>query len=178
MSAAAVIQEIIQAGGEIWEEQGRVKFKGVPAHMVPLLRAHKAELLTLLSAPPAEITADDVAHAYDREERLAVQSEHLVPPDRGWDGVPMEPLPAPPAPKSMDEGGTPTMQRRTSVAPQSAPATVRCRDCARWTPGQTTEGIGRCTAPGNGPPPPGGSGYKAPYPNAPRRCPEYLGSAS
>lgn len=211
MNAADLMAEIMQAGGEIWIEGDRLKFRAVSARLVPLLKEYKAGLLAELPKrehgeccehglrliPPGENTpqSEDDVHrepCATAVERLAIQWESTQPrepdpaPVLGFDGMPdltpaqhgaiqarlMNPAvgehhklmpPAPPA---------------QAMAPQSAPATVRCRDCARWTPGQTTEGIGRCTASGNGLPPPGGSGYNAPYPNAPRRCPEYLGSAS
>ncbi len=79
MMPAQIIVEIAEEGGEIRLEGGRLKVKGVPARLVPLIREHKSELLALLSAP----AADD----YPVEERLAIKSEDDLPPDRGFDDI-------------------------------------------------------------------------------------------
>ncbi|MHB8236276.1 MAG: hypothetical protein ACYDDD_02270 [Acidithiobacillus ferrivorans] len=74
---------------------------------------------------------------------------------------------------------TPTMQHSADMAPQSAPATVSCGQCVRFQPGTTSLGIGTCLATTTGQPPAGNRGdYRAAFPMAPRRCPEFLGSAS
>ena len=59
MSAAEIITEIEQVGGEIWTDGDRLKFRDTPARLVPLIREHKAALLALLkdapqSSPPAQ----------------------------------------------------------------------------------------------------------------------------
>ncbi|MCK9188455.1 hypothetical protein [Acidithiobacillus sp.] len=121
--------EIIQAGGEIWAEGDRLKFRDTPARLIPLIREHKAALLALLTPPsPAKSTADTA-----------------------------QPMP---------------MQHRADMPPQTAPAPVYCRDCARFQPGIQKLSVGACLASVTGPPS-GGVGYKACYPMAPRTCPSY-----
>ncbi|MBU2826953.1 TubC N-terminal docking domain-related protein [Acidithiobacillus ferriphilus] len=48
MNAAEVIAEIKQAGGEIWAEGERLKFRDIPARLAPAIREHKTALLALL----------------------------------------------------------------------------------------------------------------------------------
>ncbi len=79
MTPATLLAEIEQVDGEIWRDGDRLKFRAVPSRLIPAIREHKAALLTLLS-PPAP---DD----YDIEERLAIQTEDSLPPDRGWDDI-------------------------------------------------------------------------------------------
>jgi hypothetical protein len=154
MIAAALLIEIEQAGGELWAEGDKLKFRGTPARLIPFIREQKAELLALLSAPP-----DD----YAIEERAAIQEEQDLPPDRGWADVP----------------GLSPEQHSAPMAPQPAPATVTCGQCARFQPGSTKMGIGRCLAAPNGLPPPGRQGdYKAAFPLARRHCPDYAGASS
>ena len=45
MNAAEVIAEIKQAGGEIWAEGERLKFRDIPARLVPAIREHNTALL-------------------------------------------------------------------------------------------------------------------------------------
>ncbi|WP_291520819.1 hypothetical protein [Acidithiobacillus sp.] len=132
MNAAEVITEIEQAGGKIWIEGDRLKFRDTPARLVPLIREHKAALLALL-----------------KEEQAGQRSTSPV-------SVAPEP----------------------DMAPQTAPATVTCGSCVRFQPGTTSLGIGVCLATTNGLPPKEQREYLAAYPMAPRRCPEYAGSAS
>ena len=139
MMPAQIIVEIVEEGGEIRLEDGRLKVKGIPARLVPLIREHKAALLALLkdapqSSPPAQT------------------DQRSTPP------VSVVPEP--------------------DMAPQSAPATVTCGSCARFQPGTTSLGVGVCLATTNGLPPKEQRGYRAAFPMAPRRCPEYAGSAS
>ena len=132
MTPATLLAEIELAAGEIWMDGDRLKFRGIPARLVPLIREHKAALLALLK-----------------------------------DGT------------GIDATITTTMQHRPAMAPQSAPATVTCGSCARFQPGTTKMGIGTCLATVTGQPPAGRSGdYRAAFPMAPRRCPEFLGSQS
>ncbi|CDQ11822.1 protein of unknown function [Acidithiobacillus ferrivorans] len=59
------------------------------------------------------------------------------------------------------------------------PERVTCGSCVRFQPGTTSMGIGTCLATVTGQPPAGNRGdYRAAFPMAPRRCPEFLGSAS
>ena len=62
MTAATLLAEIEQADGEIWMDGDRLKFRDIPARLVPAIREHKAALLALLSSP-------------DRIERAAIQAE-------------------------------------------------------------------------------------------------------
>ena len=133
MTPAEVITEIVHLGGKIWTEGDCLKFRDVPARLVPAIRDHKAALLALL--------------------KDAQTDERSTPP------VSVAPEP--------------------DMASQSAPATVSCGQCVRFQPGTTKMGIGVCLATTNGLPPAGNSGdYRAAFPMAPRRCPEYAGSPS
>ena len=51
---------------------------------------------------------------------------------------------------------------------------ARCGTCLHFTPDHVNppQGVGTCKITGAGPPP-GGSGYEACYPLAPRQCPSY-----
>ncbi|MBU2766034.1 hypothetical protein HAP94_07460 [Acidithiobacillus ferrivorans] len=132
MSAATLLAEIEQVGGEIWTEGDRLKFRDTPARLIPLIREHKAALLALLKAETG-----------------------------------------------IDATITTTMQHSAAMAPQSAPATVSCGQCVRFQPGTTKMGIGTCLATVTGQPPAGNRGdYRAAFPTAPRRCPEYAGAQS
>ena len=200
MSAATLLAEIEQADGKIWMDGDRLKFRAVPARLVPLIRENKAELLALLSAP----APDD----YAAEERLAIQEEGnevSTLPDkpvltleeqaeavldrygadwqRGVDDLRIvaknHVLADLVEQMGIDATIAPTMQHSADMAPQSAPATVSCGQCVRFQPGTTKMGIGTCLATVTGQPPAGRSGdYRAAFPMAPRRCPEYAGSAS
>ncbi len=180
-AAAQIVMDVIEEGGEIRLEDGRLKVKGVPARLVPVIRERKTELLALLSAD---------------EERLAIQSEDDVLPDRGWADVPgfegmpdlspakhgairrrlmNAPLQAPAPAESMDDTTTrPPMQHRANLAPQR----VSCGQCCRFQPGPQPLSIGRCLATVDGQPPRDQRGYGAAYPMAARSCPEYAGVAS
>ena len=56
MTAATLLAEIEQVGGEIWTEGDRLKFRDTPARLVPAIREHKAALLALLSPPTTDAT--------------------------------------------------------------------------------------------------------------------------
>ena len=62
MTPAEVITEIVHLGGKIWTEGDRLKFRDVPARLVPAIRDHKAALLALLkdqrSTPPASVAPE------------------------------------------------------------------------------------------------------------------------
>ena len=62
MTPAEVITEIVHLGGKIWTEGDRLKFRDVPARLVPAIRDHKAALLVLLkdqrSTPPASVAPE------------------------------------------------------------------------------------------------------------------------
>ena len=51
MNPASLMSEIEQAAGEIWMEGERLKFRAVPARLIPLIRENKAALLALLAVP-------------------------------------------------------------------------------------------------------------------------------
>ncbi len=109
--------------------------------------------------------------------------------DRGFEGTPdltpsehgavlHRPQSPTPVQSITDATIAPTMQPEPTMPPQSAPATVSCGQCVRFQPGTTSLGIGVCLATTNGLPPKEQRGYRAAFPMAPRRCPEYAGSAS
>ena len=214
MTPAEIITEIEQADGEIWTEGDRLKFRAVPARLVPELRLHKTEVLAELQKcehvnvvnmdsglyPPdanSPQPGDDVhTDGYAIEERLAIQAEDSLPPDRGFDDIagfegvldltpaqygailhrlmyPAQKAPAP-APSATDA----TPARVDSGADMARPERVTCGSCARFQPGPQPLAIGVCLATANGLPPAGSRGYEAAFPMAPRRCPEYAGSAS
>ncbi|MCL4526216.1 MAG: hypothetical protein M1492_06940 [Gammaproteobacteria bacterium] len=131
MTPAEVITEIVHLGGKIWPDGDRLKFRDVPARLVPAIRDHKAALLALLKDAQTD--------------------------QRSTPSASVAPEPA--------------------MAPQSAPAHVYCRDCAKFRPGIQRLSVGACTASVTGQPPAGGHGdYRACYPTAPRSCPDYRGS--
>lgn len=192
MTAATILSEIEQADGEIWTEGERLKFRDIPARLVPAIRERKAELLALLSSP-------------DRIERAAIQAEgnevsdHPGKPvptlleqaeavldhygadwQRGVDDlriVAKNPVLASQVEK-MGNDGTPSVSV-DSGQDMARPERVTCGSCVRFQPGTTKMGIGRCLATVTGQPPAGRSGdYRAAFPMAPRRCPEYAGSPS
>jgi hypothetical protein len=190
-TAREIVQEIIGAGGHLWFDGDRVRGRNIPRRLAVLVKADEGGILAaLLSAPPP----DD----YAIEERLAIQSEDDLPPDRGFDDVPgfegmpdltpaqhgailhriMYPAQEPPAPakSTTDAIPSPTMQPAPAMG---RPEQVTCGSCVRFQPGTTKMGIGVCLATTNGLPPVGNSGdYRAAFPMAPRRCPEYAGSPS
>jgi hypothetical protein len=77
---------------------------------------------------------------------------------------------------AVESATDPTPAEKIDSRPVSGPAmgTVHCRDCQHFVPDTINppEGVGLCGVTGAGPPS-GGSGYKACYPMAPRRCPSY-----
>ena len=193
-TARAIVQEIIGAGGELWFDGNRVRGRNIPRRLAVLVKADEGGILAALLSAPAPDN-------YAIEERLAIQSEDDLPPDRGFDDVPgfegvpdltpaqhgailhriMYPAQESPATakSTTDATITATMQHGADMAPQTAPATVTCGSCVRFQPGTTKMGIGTCLATVTGQPPAGNRGdYRAAFPTAPRRCPEYAGSAS
>ncbi|MCL5979781.1 MAG: hypothetical protein M1488_03675 [Gammaproteobacteria bacterium] len=158
MTAAEIIEDVLAAGGEIWTEGDRLKFRDAPARLVPAIREHKAALLALLKAP------DD----YDRQERAAIMEyDGGLPREKAERLAGLAPPPL-------------TITRRDPNArfretPQPAPATVTCGTCAEFEPGTPAwgRGIGRCSRTANGLPPVASRGYGACFPDAPRTCPDY-----
>jgi hypothetical protein len=169
MTAATLLAEIIQAGGEAWAEGDRLKFRGVPARLVPLIREHKATLLALLAL-------DD----YDRQERAGIiEYDGELPRAVAERLAGIRPAETPEMPhRYQHPTPAPSVRPGASMGPQSAPASVTCGACVRFLPDyvESSQGLGRCTVTPTGLPPRGGSGHGAPYPRAPRRCPEYLGA--
>ncbi|MBU2843767.1 hypothetical protein [Acidithiobacillus thiooxidans] len=152
MMAAQIVMEINEEGGEIRLEDGRLKVKGIPARLVPVIREHKASLLALLSPQPfvAPLPSEQCADDYAMAERQAIQAE------------------------SMDDATAPApMPYRANLAPQR----VSCGQCCRFQPGPQLLAIGRCLATVDGSPPQGQRGYLAAYPMAVRSCPEFSGVA-
>ena len=181
MTPAEIIEDVLAAGGEIWTEGDRLKFRDAPARLVPAIREHKAALLALLKAP------DD----YDRQERAAIMEyDGGLPREKAERLAGMSPPPLTITRRGPNarfretvehySSTTPAekMRHRAAMAPQPAPATVTCGQCVRFQPGTTKMGIGVCLATTNGLPPKEQRGYGAAFPMAPRRCPEYAGSAS
>ena len=193
-TAREIVQEIIGAGGELWFEGDRVRGRNIPRRLAVLVKADEGGILAALLSTPAPDN-------YAIEERLAIQSEDDLPPDRGFDDVPgfegmpdltpaqhgailhriMYPAQESPATAKSANDATiaPTIQHRPAMAPQSAPATVSCGQCARFQPGPQPLAIGSCLATVTGQPPAGNRvDYRAAFPMAPRFCPEYRGAQS
>ncbi len=192
MTPAEIITEIEQDDGEVWTDGDRLKFRAVPARLIPAIREHKAALLALLSFP-------------DRIERAAIQEESAE-----VSTLPDKPIPSleEQAEEVLDHYGADwqrgvddlrivarnpvlasLVEKRGIDATQPArvdseqnmarPERVTCGSCVRFQPGTTKMGIGRCLATVTGQPPAGRSGdYRAAFPMAPRSCPEYRGAQS
>ena len=156
MKPAQIVVDVVNAGGEIWAEEGRLMFRHAPARMIPLIREHKTELLALVASTP------EVDYDAAKERIIAQRGIRLRPALRG----------------ATDAAPATSVQPEPSMPPQSAPATVTCGSCVRFQPGTTSLGVGVCLATANGLPPRGQRGYLAAYPSAPRRCPEFSGSTS
>ncbi len=200
MMPAQIIVEIVEGGGAIRLDSGRLKVKGVPARLIPAIREHKSALLALLSAPAPddyataerEAIQEESAEISDlpdkpvlslQEQAEAVLDHYGADWQRGVDDlriVARNPVLASHVEKmGVDAAQAATMQHSADMAPQSAPATVSCGQCARFQPGPHPLGIGRCLATVTGQPPAGRSGdYRAAFPMAPRFCSGFLGSAS
>ncbi|MBU2785039.1 hypothetical protein HAP93_04540 [Acidithiobacillus ferriphilus] len=194
MTAATLLAEIEQADGEIWTEGDRLKFRAVPARLIPAIREHKG---ALLSAP----AHDD----YATEERLAIQEESAevsTTPDKpvpsleeqaeaildsygaGWQRgvddlriVAKNPVLAALVEKMGIDATQPA--RVDSGQDMPLPERVTCGQCVRFQQGPQPLAIGRCLATVTGQPPAGNRGdYRAAFPMAPRSCPEYRGAQS
>lgn len=180
MTPATLLAEIEQADGEVWMDGDRLKFRGIPARLIPLIREHKAALLALLSAP----AHDDYAAA----ERLAIQEESEQPPfddPGGTAGVPgFEDMPdLTPAEHGvilrqlMERAEThPSTTTAASVqhsASMALPERVTCSSCAEFIPGREPNSLGKCARTAGGLPPVASRGYGACFPFAPRTCPDF-----
>ncbi len=146
-------------------------------------------------APLSPLASPDCPDDYAMAERLAIQAENDVPPDRGWDDVagfadmpeltPAQhgairrritnlPTQAPAPAISTTDITTPApMPPAPAIAPQTAPAIATCGACAEFEPGPQPLCIGRCSRTLDGLPPIASRGYGACYPMAPRTCPDY-----
>jgi hypothetical protein len=180
-AAREIVQEIIGAGGELWIEGDRVRGRNIPRRLAVLVKADEGGILAALLSAPAHDN-------YAIEERLAIQEDDDLPQDRGFDdiagfeGLPNLTMPQRreinacvmilPQASSVQVPGANSATRQ-SAPDMAPPASVTCGACARFQPGDTTLGVGVCTASANGLPPSGGYGYRAAYPMAPRRCAEY-----
>ena len=124
MTAATLLAEIAQAAGEIWMDGDRLKFRAVPARLIPAIREHKAELLALLSVPAPD--------AYAREERAAImEHDGGLPRDeaeRLAGIVPAEPQPAPEG----YEDATPPPAARPGASTGQESASVTCGGCQHF----------------------------------------------
>ncbi len=126
MSAESLLVEIVASGGGIAAQSGKLTLRAVPAHLVPLIKEHKTELINLLT---------------------------------------------------LDATIAPTVQHGTAPPRQSATTAVTCGQCARFKAGPQllAIGVGLSTVTGQPPVPAGQHGdYRAAFPMAPRRCPEYI----
>ena len=188
MTPAEVITEIVHLGGKIWAEGDRLKFRDVPARLVPAIRDHNAALLALLSSS-------------DRIERAAIQAEGNEVSDHPGKPVPtlLEQAEAvldhygadwqrgvadlriiaknPGLASLVEQIAMDTTQpaRVDSEQDIPLPERVSCGQCVRFQPGTTKMGIGVCLATTNGLPPKEQRGYLAAYPMAPRSCLEFMG---
>ncbi|MHB1880835.1 MAG: hypothetical protein ACYCPA_01290 [Acidithiobacillus sp.] len=156
MNAAQIIVDIVNCGGSIYMEDGRLKVKGIPAALVSVVKSHKVALMALLSpSTPAEsIQNEDV----DQRDTAAAQPELRKKPL----------LPA--------EYAMPQQECASSASGYMGTERVCCRDCRCYLPGEPlpSQSLGRCLATVNGSPPSGGYGYKACFPLATRRCPQFM----
>ena len=157
MNAAQIIVDIVNCGGSIYMQDGRLKVKGIPAALVSVVKSHKVALIALLSqsTPSAQ----------------SIQNESGGQPDTAA-GQP-ESTKKPVLPHEV------TMSRQecaSSSGEYMGPDWVCCRDCRRYLPGKPlpSQSLGRCLATANGAPPGEGSGYKACFPLATRRCPQFI----
>ncbi len=196
-TAREIVQEIIGAGGELWFEGDRVRGRNIPRRLAVLVKADEGGVLAALLSAPAP---DDYATA----ERVAIQEESAEVSDLPDKPVPsLEEQ----ADAVLDRYGADWQRgvddlrivaknhvlaalvekmgidatqpvRVDSEQDMARPERVTCGSCVRFQPGTTSLGIGVCLATTNGLPPKEQRGYLAAFPMAPRRCPEYAGSAS
>ena len=171
MNAAALLVQIVEAGGGITAVDGRLTFRGVPARLVPLIREHKAALLALLKDAPQSSPPEQAGQcstppvSVDPEPAMAPQS---APGPFGHGVVTEHP------------DGSLTIQYMKPIettrppAPRPAPAKVTCGSCAEFEPGPQPFAVGRCSVTSNGLPPVASRGYGCCYPMAPRTCPDYI----
>ena len=123
-TAREIVQEIIGAGGELWFDGNRVRGRNIPRRLAVLVKADEGGILAALLSAPAPDN-------YAIEERLAIQSEDDLPPDRGFDDVPgFEGVPDL-TPRSMARFSTGSCIRRRSHRPQPRallmpPSPLRC----------------------------------------------------
>ncbi|MDA8153976.1 MAG: hypothetical protein M0003_14915 [Acidithiobacillus sp.] len=197
MMPAQIIVEIAEEGGEIRLDSGRLKVKGVPARLVPLIREHKAALLALLSAPAPddyataerEAIQEESAEVSDlpdkpvlslQEQAEAVLDHYGADWQRGVDDlriVAKNHVLAALVEKMGIDATQPALVDSGQDMP--LPERVTCGQCVRFQQGPQPLAIGRCLATVTGQPPAGNRGdYRAAFPMAPRSCPEFLGSAS
>lgn len=86
---------------------------------------------------------------------------------------------APMAAKQSGMGIGPAPAAKAPPRADLGPSRVTCGACSHFLPGEPLPGesLGRCGVTGTGPPP-GGSGYLACYPMAPRTCSHFEGIES
>jgi hypothetical protein len=162
---AALLEIAALPNAALWAEGGRLHYQRVPRRLLPVLAEHKATLLALLAL-------DD----YDRQERAGIMEyDAELPRAEAERLAKIRPTETPETVESY-----PSTTQPPSVRPERdmGPSRVSCGTCLHFLPDYVnpSEGMGRCTVTPTGLPPRGGNGHGAPYPNAPRRCPEYLGT--
>ena len=196
-TAREIVQEIIGAGGELWPDGDRVRGRNIPRRLAVLVKADEGGILAALLSAPAHDN-------YAIEERLAIQEESAEVSDlpdkpvpsleeqadavldrygadwqRGVDDLRIVAKNSVLAALVEKMGIDATQPVRVdSEQDMARPERVTCGQCARFQPGTTSLGIGVCLATTNGLPPKEQRGYRAAFPMAPRRCPEYAGSPS
>ena len=157
MNAAQIIVDIVNSGGSIYMEDGRLKVKGIPAALVSVVKSHKVALMALLS--PSTPSAQSIQNeGGGQRDTAAAQPELRKKPL----------LPA--------EFTMPHQECASSSSGYMGTERVCCRDCRRYLPGEPlpSQSLGRCLATANGAPPGEGYGYKACFPLATRRCPQFM----
>lgn len=77
MNPASLMSEIEQAAGEIWMEGERLKFRAVPARLIPLIRENKAALLALLAVPHGVRSTTDTTPAATMQHRADMAPSRL-----------------------------------------------------------------------------------------------------
>ncbi len=157
MNAAQIIVDIVNCGGSIYMQDGRLKVKGIPAVLVSVVKSHKVALMALLS--PSTPSAQ------------SIQNESGGQPDTATDQPESTKKPLLP-----DELTIPRQECASSSSEYMGTDWVCCRDCRSYLPGKPlpSQSLGRCLATANGAPPGEGSGYKACFPLATRRCPKFM----
>lgn len=170
MNAAQIVVDIVNGGGSIYVEAGRLKVKGISDALVPVVKSHKAELMALLSAPtpaPAQpVQSEGGGHGDTATAQPESRKKPLLPAEFA---MPQQHGKSPPDPRGRQECAS-------SSSEYMGTEWVCCRDCRRYLPGEPLplQSLGTCLATESGSPPSGGYGYKGCFPLATRRCPQFM----